>query len=186
MLQFTKEKFKQDHVPTIGVEYAAKSVSIDEHTQIKLQIWDTAGQEAFRAIVRTFYRNAAAVFLVYSITRRTTFESLKSWLDESRDNCPENTIYVLVGNQSDREERQVTHEEGMAFMKAHRMNLFFETSAKDGSCVQQAFWETGKLIFLNYVKALGRTPNGPGRDSAEKRLKDKTGQPYLNLSLIHI
>ncbi len=73
--------------------------------QIKLQIWDTAGQESFRSITRSYYRGAAGALLVYDITRRETFTQLAKWLSEARENAHENMVIMLIGNKVDLESR---------------------------------------------------------------------------------
>jgi Ras-related protein Rab-2A len=80
LLQFTDKRFQPVHDLTIGVEFGARMVQIDNR-QIKLQIWDTAGQESFRSITRSYYRGAAGALLVYDITRRETFNHLTRWYD---------------------------------------------------------------------------------------------------------
>ena len=77
-------------------------VGIDER-QIKLQIWDTAGQESFRSITRSYYRGAAGALLVYDITRRETFNHLTRWLEEARHNANSDMVVMLIGNKSDLE-----------------------------------------------------------------------------------
>lgn len=67
--------------------------------QIKLQIWDTAGQEAFRSITRSYYRGAAGALLVYDITRRETFNHLTTWLDDARQHSNSNMVIMLIGNK---------------------------------------------------------------------------------------
>ena len=67
--RFTKDEFREGYTATLGVEFYSKEITIDKDTSIKMQIWDTAGQESFRSIIKTFYRSSAAVFLVYSIAR---------------------------------------------------------------------------------------------------------------------
>ena len=74
--------------------------------QIKLQIWDTAGQESFRSITRSYYRGAAGALLVYDITRRETFNHLTSWLDDARTHSNSNMTIMLIGNKSDLEHRR--------------------------------------------------------------------------------
>jgi len=162
LLRYTQNEFRRDYNVTIGVEFASKLVEIDSETNVNLQIWDTAGQESFRAIVRSFYRNATAVFLVYQINRKDTFKSLQGWLDEIRENSNQNIIIVLMGNQSDRVgEREVSFEEGEAFMKENRLHFFFETSALDGSKVDTAFQAASRLIFVNYIGALAKSAANP-------------------------
>eukprot|EP01126_Amoeba_proteus_P067269 TRINITY_DN989_c0_g1_i7.p2 TRINITY_DN989_c0_g1~~TRINITY_DN989_c0_g1_i7.p2 ORF type:complete len:158 (-),score=27.98 TRINITY_DN989_c0_g1_i7:295-768(-) len=114
---------------------------------VKLQIWDTCGQESFRAITRTYYRNAQAILIVYDITRRGTFNYLSSWLEECRQNGDENAVLVLLGNKCDLEaERQVSVEEGRAFASRHNM-IFMETSAKANIGVEDAFMISCKAIY---------------------------------------
>ena len=98
LLQFTDKRFQPVHDLTIGVEFGARMVTIDQR-QIKLQIWDTAGQESFRSITRSYYRGAAGALLVYDITRRETFNHLTRWLEEARQNANQSMVIMLIGNK---------------------------------------------------------------------------------------
>ena len=88
------------HDLTIGVEFGARMINIDSK-QIKLQIWDTAGQESFRSITRSYYRGAAGALVVYDITRRETFDHLASWLEDARQHANPNMTIMLIGNKTD-------------------------------------------------------------------------------------
>ena len=98
LLQFTDKRFQPVHDLTIGVEFGARMITIDGK-QIKLQIWDTAGQEAFRSITRSYYRGAAGALLVYDITRRETFNHLTTWLEDARQHSNSNMVIMLIGNK---------------------------------------------------------------------------------------
>lgn len=117
--------------------------------QIKLQIWDTAGQESFRSITRSYYRGAAGALLVYDITRRETFTHLAQWLEEARQNSNSNMVVMLIGNKSDLEHRRaVSTKEGHQFALENGL-VFMETSAKTACNVEQAFIQTADKIYSN-------------------------------------
>jgi small GTP-binding protein len=146
LLQFTDRRFQQAHDLTIGVEFGARFVDV-EGKKIKLQIWDTAGQESFRSITRSYYRGAAGALLVYDITRRETFDHLLIWLEDARQHSNSNTTIMLIGNKSDLEsKRAVSYAEGEAFAQQHGL-FFMETSAKTADNVEESFVDTAKDIY---------------------------------------
>lgn len=117
--------------------------------KIKLQIWDTAGQESFKSITRSYYRGAAGALLVYDITRKETFNHLTSWLEEVRQNGNPDIMFMLIGNKADLDSRrQVSTEEGERFAKENGL-IFLETSAKTSFNVEQAFLQTSQMIYDN-------------------------------------
>lgn len=146
LLQFTEQRFQNSHDITIGVEFGTRTIEIDSK-KIKLQIWDTAGQESFRSITRSYYRGACCALLVYDITRRQSFEHVTSWLEEARTHGSEKMTVLLVGNKSDRESaRMVSHEEGEKLAKESGL-FFIETSAKTSNNVDEAFLLTAKVVY---------------------------------------
>lgn len=148
LLQFTDKRFQPVHDLTIGVEFGARMINI-ENRQVKLQIWDTAGQESFRSITRSYYRGAAGALLVYDITRRETFNHLTRWLEEARQNANANMVIMLIGNKLDLEHRRaVSFEEGKKFAEENDL-IFLETSAKTARNVEQAFGSTAEKIYSN-------------------------------------
>ncbi|OMJ87924.1 hypothetical protein SteCoe_10248 [Stentor coeruleus] len=150
LLQFTDSRFRNDHDLTIGVEFGAKIVQI-ENKSIHLQIWDTAGQESFRSITRGYYRGAAAALLTFDITRRDTFLSLGKWLEETKNNGNPNMVIVLVANKVDLDsQRVVSREEAEKFAKENKL-IYLETSAKTAYNVNETFLRTGKEVLMKIV-----------------------------------
>ncbi|KAI9473800.1 MAG: ras family-domain-containing protein [Benjaminiella poitrasii] len=145
LLQFTDNRFMPAHDLTIGVGFGTRFIEVNDR-QIKLQIWDTAGQESFRSITRSYYRGAAGALLVYDITRRETFEHLSVWLEDVRQHANPNTVIMLIGNKCDLENnRQVSKEEAERFAEENGL-YFLETSAKSAENVNKAFEDTAKSI----------------------------------------
>jgi len=136
--RFTRNEFNIDSKSTIGVEFATRSIQVDDKT-IKAQIWDTAGQERYRAITSAYYRGAVGALLVYDIGKHQTYENVTRWLKELRDHADANIVIMLVGNKSDlRHLRAVPTEEAKAFASENHLS-FIETSALDASNVELSF-----------------------------------------------
>ncbi|KAL6544834.1 Ras-related protein RABA1f [Orobanche minor] len=144
--RFTKNEFSQQSKSTIGVEFATRSIHVDDKV-VKAQIWDTAGQERYRAITSAYYRGAVGALLVYDVTRDVTFENVERWLKELRGHTDCNIVIMLVGNKADlRHLRAVPMEKAKAF--AVRENIFFmETSALEAMNVEKAFTEVLTQIY---------------------------------------
>merc|ERR1719247_2407850 len=119
-----------------------------EDKPIKLQIWDTAGQEAFRSITRSYYRGATGALLVYDVSRRDSFNHVSRWLNEAREYANPNMVIMLIGNKCDLERREVSYEEGANFARENGL-IFQETSAKTAQNVEKAFFSTAQKINEN-------------------------------------
>jgi len=136
--RFTRNEFNLESKSTIGVEFATRSITVDNKT-IKAQIWDTAGQERYRAITSAYYRGAVGALLVYDIAKHLTYENVERWLKELRDHADANIVIMLVGNKSDlRHLRAVLTEEASAYAETSSLS-FIETSALDSTNVETAF-----------------------------------------------
>ena len=103
MSRVMDEEFKVEHQVTIGVEFGSFAIRMDDKI-IKLQIWDTAGQESFRSVTRIFYKGAHVVFLCFDLTREDTFNSLHTWLQDIRAHAEAEILVYLIGSKVDLEE----------------------------------------------------------------------------------
>ena len=149
--RFARNVFNQNSKTTIGVEFATKTIKIDEKI-IKAQIWDTAGQERYRAITSSYYKGAHGSMIVYDITNSTSFESISKWLKELRDNVDVGIPIMLIGNKSDLEkQRLISQTEAIKYAEKERL-AFLETSAAEDKNVEEAFIELIKSILESYEK----------------------------------
>ena len=145
LLQYTYGEFIEEYRNTIGVEFGAKNIDIDNKSY-RIQIWDTAGQECFKSITRAYYKNSVCAIVVYDITCLDSFNNVSSWIEDCKNYSPKNVYIVLVGNKSDLEDRrQIPTEKGQEIADKYGI-AFFETSAKTGDNVVKIFEESVKEI----------------------------------------
>ena len=108
LLRYCDNNFKPTYASTIGVDFKLKTIQVEEY-KIKLQIWDTAGQEKFKNLSTTFYKGALIIILTYSIDSSSSFSNVESWLKQIHEHSSSEASIYLVGNKCDlRENRQVT------------------------------------------------------------------------------
>ncbi|CAD8124647.1 unnamed protein product [Paramecium sonneborni] len=130
--------FQYDTRPTIGVEFINRTVR-QEGNLIKCQIWDTAGQEKFRAITSAYYRGAKGVFVCYDVTKQGTYESTLRWMSEIKQYGDPDIVITLVGNKIDlAEQRIVRTDEVSQFCEQNKVG-YIETSALNNTNVDLAF-----------------------------------------------
>ncbi|MCJ1343029.1 hypothetical protein MMC31_001218 [Peltigera leucophlebia] len=182
-------RFSNHHDVTIGVEFGSRIVTVGPQAspssnlpfskeaslplaqkRMKLSLWDTAGQETYKSVTRSYFRGASGALLVFDITRRSTFENATSWLQDLRQIAEDGIVVVLVGNKRDlvsgnvldeREAednlsvgnmRAVTLEEAEEWCRANKVMRYVETSAKSGEGVERAFLDVAEKIHENIEK----------------------------------
>ena len=130
--KYTRNVFDETMKPTLGVEFIMKKIAVKEKA-VKLQIWDTAGQEKYRALAKNMYRNAVGVLIVYDVSKRRSFDSVRKWAEEARQYTSEGSSVIIVGNKKDLVElREVSVEEAQTVSQELKC-YFLETSALDNS-----------------------------------------------------
>ena len=138
--KYLTDEFDAKSKATVGVEFGVKNFKI-ENNIVKVQIWDTAGEERYRSITNAYYKGAKGSLLFYDITNKKSFENVEKWISDLKANADEDISMILLGNKTDLEDKRVvTTEEGKN--KAEFYNLtFMETSALNGNNIQEAFNE---------------------------------------------
>ena len=168
LLKYTDKTFQDIHMATIGLDYRLKSMKLKSGKNIKLQIWDTAGQDRFRAITKNYYKGSHGIILIYDVTNVQTFENVKQWVSQIREEASANVIIYIAGNKIDmEEERKVNKEEGEKL--AEELGFpFVETSAKSGININETFEDLVERIDKIY----GNSPQKVTRNNLYKA-KDK-------------
>ena len=153
--RYISNEFDPNSNSTIGVELTTKTYNFDNN-DVKVQIWDTAGQEKYRSITSSYYKGAQGCLLVYDITKKKSFDNIDKWYSELKSNSDEKIYTMLLGNKSDLEEnREVSIDE--AEKKAKNFNIaFMETSAYNGNNINKAFSELINNVYQNNKHAFNQ------------------------------
>ena len=169
--RYTTNTFDPQTLTSSSAQFLTKTINLNENTSIKFDIWDTAGQEKFKSLAKIFYKDAKVIILVYDITNKPSFETLKNyWYKEIMDNSVSDLILALVGNKSDLyENEQVTHKEGKLFAK--EINAIFKsTSALSNRGINSLFTDIAKKCL------------DPNYDylAEDKKMKEEYNQRKIN------
>ena len=172
----TTNLFEDTYSATVGFEFLSFNVKINEKV-VKLQIWDTCGQELYRSLITNFYRNSSLAIIVYAINSKDSFENIEMWLRELRTHSNPDAKVFLIGNKIDLEnERKITREQGENFAKTNKLHLFLESSAKTGFNAKKVFIKAAKVLYDEHLKYKNIEDNASsnsgeqneGGDTAEK------------------
>uniref|UniRef100_A0AC35U6G1 Ras-related protein Rab-43 n=1 Tax=Rhabditophanes sp. KR3021 TaxID=114890 RepID=A0AC35U6G1_9BILA len=152
--RFKSGTFIERQGTTIGVDFTMKTLVIDGK-RVKLQIWDTGGQERFRTITQSYYRSANGILLCYDLTCRQSYESLQRWIDDVTKYAVPNVSKVLIATKADLEsERVISYDEGDQLAKSHNMCGFFEVSSKDNVNIENIFYEMALRLKNQYESGM--------------------------------
>lgn len=140
-MRLIEGRFNNQHEPTLGVEFGSRIFNI-KNKKTKLQIWDTAGQESFKSITRAYYKGSIGVLLVFDLTEPSSFKNVKHWLKELKLYSHEKIRLTLIGNKVDlSSQRRVSREEIDDFIQQNNIRCYFETSALNGTNIDEPFIE---------------------------------------------
>eukprot|EP00435_Cladocopium_sp_Y103_P056780 s1128_g19.t1 len=157
--RFVGADFSESYTSTIGVDFKVQTLQIEDRI-IKLQIWDTGGQERFAPLVRSYFRGGHGVAIVYDVAQRQSFERVRHWMDMVKEHASHDVEIMIIGNKSDLDSREVTSEEAQELAKELEA-LWIEASAKSNENVEEAFTELARKISQHHSSTSTGRVYGP-------------------------
>jgi small GTP-binding protein len=157
LLRYAENKFQESFFTTVGIDFKVRQCVLSGR-RVRLQVWDTAGQEKFRTITKAYYRGAHGILLVFDVSNADTFAQCQGWMNSIRENITDPVSIALVGNKCDLD-RMVSVDQAEAFAREYGVQ-YFETSAKTGLNVESTIMTVAKMAIDN---------NQMTRDATESR-----------------
>ena len=151
--RYTDDTFQDAYLSTIGFDFKFKMVELKNGKKVKVQLWDTAGQERFRTIAKSYYKGAHGIILVYDVTNQKSFDNIKNWVNQIKEEASSKVCIILIANKIDSDERVVSKENGEALAKNYELKIY-EASAKENINVTEAFQDLIESINENYSNTL--------------------------------
>ena len=152
LLRFCDNSYQEAHLTTIGLDFRLKTINLNDNRKVKIQIWDTAGEDRFRSITRNYYKGAKGILLIFDVTDKETFGHVRDWIEKIHEESPEKITIFLVGNKIDKnDERVISNEEGKKIAEEFNIS-YFETSAKCNIGVEEVFTHLVKEVDSIYMK----------------------------------
>ena len=151
LLRYTEDKFDSS-LPTLGVDVKYKYLTY-ENKKIRLDIWDTAGQERFRGIAKNYFRGANGIIFVFDISNKDTFNKLKVWMSDAKQNMRPGTEMVIAANKIDLEKKRAVSKETIEEFGEKNNIKIFNTSAKTGEGVGEVITDLVSKLYNN--KSIG-------------------------------
>ena len=156
IIRYTDDTFQDVYLSTIGMDCKYKDINLENGKSIRLQIWDTAGQDRFRSLTKNLYKGASGIILIYDISQRKTFDNVKGWIESIKEEVSSKVLIVLVGNKIDKiEEREVKKVEGEDLAEELKLP-FYECSALTGENINNAFLGLARKLVETKEKVENR------------------------------
>ena len=171
--------FTNEYKTTVCFDHSWKNYKVND-SKIRIQLWDTCGQEMYHSIIKNFYKNALCIYIVFDINNIQSFKALSSWIKEIEDVSSENLIIFLIGNKNDiKNDIIVPEDEINKFIKDNNIKKYFETSAANGDNINNLFEETVRELYFKHVSPL--VNNNLSRVSTNSNVLSNDGFHAFNL-----
>ena len=183
--QFIDQIFQEDLQASTGGTFSSKTLILNNGKTIRFDIWDTAGEERYRSLTKLFYKDSNAAILVYDITRKESFDELKSyWANQIKELADSNIILVVAANKSDLSEKEEV-DEAEARKLAEELNaIYCTTSAKNSIGIDDLFLQIARKFFGNndiiITKKEGKKEEKAEKDEQDEQMFNKVGTMRLS------
>ncbi len=168
LMRYSDNVFVENYITTIGLDYKLKTIKLDSGKVIKVQLWDTAGQDKYRTIAKNYYKGSHGILLLYDITKISSFENIREWIQDIRQEVSPKSIIFLIGNKIDlTDQRKISKEQGEELAEEFKIP-FFEASAKSGENVDEVF----KALYEKIIEVYGYLEREKG-SKLNKKQKNK-------------
>ena len=165
LMRYSDNVFVENYITTIGLDYKLKTIKLDSGKVIKVQLWDTAGQDKYRTIAKNYYKGSHGILLLYDITKISSFENIREWIQDIRLEVSPKSIIFLIGNKIDlTDQRKISKEQGEELAEEFKIP-FFEASAKSGENVDEVF----KALYEKIIEAYGDLEKEKGTKLNKKK-----------------
>ena len=165
LMRYSENVFIENYITTIGLDYKLKTVKLDTGKTIKVQLWDTAGQDKYRTIAKNYYKGSHGILLLYDITKQSSFDNIREWVRDIKEEVNEKAILFLIGNKIDMEDqRKIPKEKGVELAEEFKIP-FFEASAKSGENVDEVY----KALYNKICEIYGDLERERGTKLIKKR-----------------
>jgi small GTP-binding protein len=164
--RFVSNKFEKYHC-SISIQHYKKKLKIDNSTIVNLTIWDTVGQEKFRALTKQYYHDSQGAIIMFDITDKNSFLKVESWINELIEYGPKDCSIILIGNKTDlNHQRVIDFNEGDKLAEKYHI-LFCEVSAKIGNNINEAFEKLCNVIIDKQIKEGNNNKNENNKNNIE-------------------
>ena len=168
LMRYSDNVFVENYISTIGLDYKLKYVQLETGETIKVQLWDTAGQDRYRTIAKNYYKGSHGILLLYDVTKLSSFENIREWIKDIKEEVYEKAMIFLIGNKIDKTtERKITTEQGTKLAEEYNLP-FFEASAKSGENVDEIFKFLYKKISEVYIEIQKEKGEKLGKSNKKK------------------
>ena len=168
LMRYSDNVFVENYITTIGLDYKLKNVKLDSGKTIKVQLWDTAGQDKYRTIAKNYFKGSHGILLLYDVTKQSSFQNIRDWIQDIREEVSQKAIIFLIGNKIDLvDKRKISKEKGIELAEEYKLP-FFEASAKSGENVDEVF----KALYKKISEVYGDLEKEMGT-KLNKRKKNK-------------